>query len=341
MFQNPNSGPKDMARSGPEDAPGCSDTTMLGAVDSPLRLGSMLADVVVVSFNSSHHLRSCVEPLHGIADIRLIVVDNASTDASLATLRDLEGLISIAAVENRGFASGCNIGWRAGSAPAVIFLNPDARIDEASVRALARALESSQRVGAVAPRIVRTDGSLDFSLRRFPRLRSTYAQAVFLHRLLPRANWVDEVVRTSDDYEHPHTVDWVSGACVMVRRDVLEQIDGLDEGFFHYCEDTDLCRRIWNAGREVWYEPRAAAIHEGGRSSPRDRLLPRLAASRVRYAHKHRRPAAALLERGGVALGALSHALVGRGGRARRASYVGAFRAALGPVRVRRGSQAN
>ena len=299
----------------------------------------MLIDVVIVSFNSRANLRECIEPLVGIDGVRVILVDNASTDGSLDTVRDVPGLVSIAAGSNGGFASGCNIGWRAGSAPAVLLLNPDARIDEASIRALAGSLMASERVGVVAPRIVSSNGSLDFSLRRFPRLRSTYAQALFLHRLVPRASWADEVIRSTEDYERRQSVDWVSGACVMIRRSVLDRLGGLDEGFFHYSEDTDLCRRIWDSGFEVWYEPNAVAGHVGGRSLPRDRLLPRLAASRVRYAYKHRRWIAAYLERGGIALGSLSHALVGRGGRARRAGHVGALRAALTPVRADSDSQ--
>jgi N-acetylglucosaminyl-diphospho-decaprenol L-rhamnosyltransferase len=296
---------------------------------SPERGRCTFVDVVVVSFNSREHLRACIEPLLEIDGVRVIVVDNASTDGSLESIRDLPGVTAIAADENRGFASGCNVGWRAGSADSVLLLNPDARIDGASVKTLATRLGSAPSVGAVAPRIVRDDRSLDFSLRRFPRLRSTYAQALFLHRLFPRRRWADEVIRDPLDYDRPHTAEWVSGACLMVRRDVLAQFDGLDEEFFHYCEDTDLCRRIRNAGLEVWYEPTAVSMHAGGRSSPRDQLLPRLAASRIRYAQKHRNPAAALLERGGIALGALSHALVGRGGRTRRAAYIGAFKAAL------------
>jgi GT2 family glycosyltransferase len=302
---------------------------------------TVLVDVVVVSFNSRDHLRGCVEPLLGADGIRVIVVDNASTDESLESIRDLLGVKAVAVAENRGFAGGCNLGWRAGSAEAVLFLNPDARIDADSVRTLAKTLASSSTVGAVAPRIVGADRSLDFSLRRFPQLRSTYAQAFFLHRLLPRARWTDQVIRNADDYERSHPVDWVSGACVMVRREVLEELDGLDERFFHYCEDTDLCRRIWDPGLEVWYEPAAVCTHAGGRSSPRNRLLPRLAASRVRYAEKHLGPSSALLERAGIAIGALSHALFGRGGRDRRAGHMRAFRVVLRPDRVRDGLEAD
>jgi GT2 family glycosyltransferase len=92
-----------------------------------------------------------------------------------------------------------------------------------------------------------------------------------------------------------------------------------------YSEDIDLCRRLRSAGHELVFEPAAVVMHEGGASAPRTSLLPVLAASRIRYASKHRRPAAALLERLGVALEALTHVVVSRGGRPARAGHVRAL----------------
>ena len=280
-------------------------------------------DAVVVSYNSAEHLRGCVEPLVRSERTDVVVVDSASADASLETVRDLR-LEALQLDENRGFAHACNVGWRRGSAPFVLFLNPDARIDPASLERLVAAAEP-EHVGAVAPRIEGADGTLDHSLRRFPRLRSTYAQGLFLHRLFPRAEWVDELVRDEDAYGRRWSPDWVSGACVLVRRSLLEQLGGLDEGFFLYCEDLDLCRRIRDAGFEIAFEPDALAVHIGGASLPRSSLLPVLAASRVRYARKHQRGAVALLERGGIALGALTHAAVTRHGRAARRGHLRAL----------------
>src|SRR5207248_7791719 len=147
---------------------------------------------------------------------------------------------------------------------------------------------------------------------RFPALRSAFAQALFLHRLFPRAGWSDEVVRDPAAYEEPTSADWLSGACLLVRRALLEQIGGWDDSFFLYSEDTDLCRRAWNAGFDVRYAPTAVATHVGGQSSPRAGLLPMHAESRVRYAEKHETTSRAFGQRIGVALSALSHLAVGR-----------------------------
>jgi GT2 family glycosyltransferase len=134
-------------------------------------------------------------------------------------------------------------------------------------------------------------------------------------------------VRDPDAYDHAGTAEWLSGACLLLRRSALEEVDGLDEGFFLYCEDTDLCARLWDAGYEVVYEPAALCVHEGGASAPRASLLPVLAASRIRYARKHAGRAEAALQRTGIALGALTHVVLSRGGR--RAGHARALRVAV------------
>jgi GT2 family glycosyltransferase len=287
-------------------------------------------DVVVVSYNSAGELRDCVEPIARMAGAHVTVVDSASHDAGLETVADLP-VATVPLPENRGFAYGCNAGWPLGSAPHVLLLNPDARIDAVALERLADALSSDPAVGAVAPRITEPDGTLDFSLRRFPRLRSTFSQALFLHRILPRAAWVDEVIRDTSVYERDGRVDWASGACLLIRRDVLERLAGLDDGFFLYCEELDLCRRMRDAGLEVRFVRDAGAVHAGGASAPRAALLPVLAASRVRYAHKHSAPPRALAERIGVIWGALTHAAVGRGGAVTRRGWLSAARRAASP----------
>jgi GT2 family glycosyltransferase len=287
-----------------------------------------VVDVVIVSYNSRDRLRACVEPLLAAPSTNVIVVDNASPDASLEAVRELP-LTAIQLSHNGGFAHGVNAGWRAGSSPYVLLLNPDARIDEPSIDALVLALEQDPELGAVAPRIVDEDGSLDYSQRRFPRLRSTYARAFFLHRLFPSAPWTDELVRDEEVYARRGSPDWVSGACILLRRQALEELGGLDEGFFMYGEDIDLCRRLRAAGYELLYDPTALVHHEGGASAPRAHLLPVLAASRIRYAAKHRSRAGAFLERIGVALEAVTHVAVARGGIAARVGHARALRLAV------------
>ncbi len=261
-------------------------------------------DVVVVSYRSAARLRGCVEPLAGADGINVIVADNASGDGSLAAVADLP-VTTIALPRNGGFSHGCNAGWRAGAAPYVLFLNPDARIDGGALHRLVRVLDDDARIGAVGPRILDEAGALDFSQRRFPRPRSTFAVALFLHRLLPAAAWTDEMIRDPRAYDAPGAPDWLSGACLLVRRADLEAVGGLDEGFFLYCEDADLCLRIRDLGRALRFEPGAVCAHAGGASAPRPSLLPIHVRSRIRYARKHGGRRAEALERLGIGLGAL------------------------------------
>jgi hypothetical protein len=179
------------------------------------------------------------------------------------------------------------------------------------------------------------DGTLAWSQRRFPRLRSTYAQALLLHRLFPQAPWTDEVIRDPAAYERPGSPDWLSGACLLVRRAALEQIGGLDEGFFLYSEDTDLCKRLRRAGWGVRFDPRATVTHVGGASAPRTSTEWISAKSHARYARKHSGRVVGALDALGVALGGVTHAAIwlGRPGRAR--GHFAAFRAGLASIRSR------
>jgi N-acetylglucosaminyl-diphospho-decaprenol L-rhamnosyltransferase len=293
-------------------------------------------DVVVVSYNSANELRDCVEPLSQLEGVSVIVVDNASRDASLSRIADLP-VKAIPRDTNDGFAAGCNAGWVTGSAPYVLFLNPDASIDENSLGLLVSALESDGSAGAVAPRIEHPDGSLVFSLRRCPRLCSTFSRALFLHRVFPLASWSDEIVRDPSRYRAAHEPEWVSGACILVRRDALEELRGWDEGYFLYREDADLCRRLSQSGRRIRFEPTARALHVGGASAPRAALLPVLVDSRLRYARKFGSPLNVLLNRLGLALGSATHVVVSRGGLAVRTGHARAllrcFRCPARPAR--------
>jgi hypothetical protein len=286
-------------------------------------------DVVVVSFNSRDRLRACVEPLTDLDWIDVYVADNASEDESLEVVADLP-VTALPQPDNRGFSHGCNVGAAAGSSPFLLFLNPDASIGPDSIRLLVEDLETHERAGIVAPKIISDDGTLHHSLRRFPRLRSTYAQALFLHRLAPRALWADEVIRRDEWYERTGIQEWVSGACLLVRRDLYERLGGFDEGFFLYCEDVDLCLRARAAGFDVRYQPAAIARHEGGASAPRWSLLAIAMESKLHYARKHRSRPAAALERLGLTLGALVRVALGQGGKASRSGYARALRSLVG-----------
>jgi N-acetylglucosaminyl-diphospho-decaprenol L-rhamnosyltransferase len=285
-------------------------------------------DVVVVSYNSSGHLRSCVEPISRSKRCNVIVVDNASTDGAAATVVDLP-ISLVAEPSNRGFAAGCNRGWRLGDAVSVLFLNPDCRIETDGIDALAAVLARDPAVGVVGPRIVGSDGRLSLSQFRFPRVRYTLSESVYLHRLWPRSSWSSDTVREPAAYEEPCDAEWLSGACLMVRRELLEKIGGFDESFFMYSEDTELCRAAWAEGYSVRFDPAVSVKHIGGASASRAGLLPTMTRSRIRYATRNYSRPIAFAHRVGLAFQALTHAMLGGGGWAGRRGNMTALAVAL------------
>jgi N-acetylglucosaminyl-diphospho-decaprenol L-rhamnosyltransferase len=282
-----------------------------------------VVDVVVVAYNSARKLERCLVPLVSAQDIQVTVVDNASEDSSVELATAL-GAKTIALDWNSGFSHGCNVGWQAGSAEYVLFLNPDAALDADGVRRLAAILDDDPSVGAVAPRIVHESGELSLSLRRFPSLTRTLAQALFLHRLFPQAGWADEIVRDPGAYERAWQPDWASGACLLVRRRLLEELHGFDERFFLYSEDTDLCRRLSACGTGVLYEPGVTALHTGGASAPPGRVLPLMMASRRLYSRKVERRPVAFLHGLAITLLSLTH-VVGARNNDRRLGHLRAL----------------
>lgn len=282
-------------------------------------------DVVVVAYNSRQCLRACVEPLTGIPGVSVLVVDNACPERSFEVVEELAGVRVIHTPRNGGFAYGCNRGWRSGSSDLVLFLNPDARLEAASLSRLAHVLDVDPTVGAVGPRTHREDGTLAWSIRRYPSLRSTYARALFVHHLAPQASWTDEVVRDPALYDRTTRVDWLPATSLLVRRSTLEAVAGFDEAFFMYVEDMDLCWRIRRTGLDIVYTPDAVCMHEGGRSFPRAGLLPTLAASRLHYAKLRNGPIGRIAERAGIGIGEGLRAVIGRGESGRRRGHLAAL----------------
>ena len=179
----------------------------------------------------------------GSSDRRRQRLDD-STRGLLATLP----VETIALSENGGFAHGCNVGAAAGNAPYVLFLNPDARLEPGSVESLVAVLDRGREAWRRRAAHRRAGRLARLLAAPLPARALGLCPGVVPASSLPCAEWVDEVIRDPRVYERPHAVEWVSGAVLLVRRSVLEQIGGLDESFFHYSEDVDLCTRIWDAG---------------------------------------------------------------------------------------------
>lgn len=271
-------------------------------------------DAVIVSYNNRDTIRACVLPLLRCAGVAVTVVDNASPDGSLEAIADLP-IDAVQSAGNPGFGSACNAGADGGSAPFVLLINPDAELRSGALERMIEVLDAEPGVVLVGPRLLARDGSLMHSMRRYQRVPSTWARALYLHRVLPRAGWANEIDRRAAAYEAPGYPEWISGACMLIRREAFEAVGGFDDRFFLYCEDEDLCKRLRGAGGLVRYEPSAVVSHRGGHSAPRASLYAVLAESRITYARLHDSRASAAFQRAGIVAEALSHALVGLAGR--------------------------
>jgi len=228
--------------------------------------------IIIVSYNGREHLRKCLQSLaaHGPSvEHEVIVVDNASQDGSAEMVAaEFPQARLLPLPKNVGFAAGANRGIGEASGEAIVLLNPDSELKEDVFVPMLTYLRDNPDIGILAPKLRDEDGSLQLSCRRFP----TFSVALFnryslLTRLFPRNRFSARYLLTDWDHSAISAVDWVSGACLMARRSLFEEIGLLDEGYFMYIEDVDLCQRVHRAGYKVVYFPEAAITHHIGRSS--------------------------------------------------------------------------
>jgi hypothetical protein len=225
--------------------------------------------VVVVSYNTRDDLVACLRSLAGVTlPIEIVVVDNASHDGSAAAARgERPDATVLENAENEGFGRACNRGWRASSAPLVLFLNSDAELTAGALEALAGVLDARPEVGIVGPRTVGADGRIQLSTGPALTPLAEWRQRRLVRGLAEGRPDVLAEVEALASREHEPV--WVSGACLLARRAVLEAVRGFDELFFLYEEDVDLCVRARAAGWRVAFSPAATVRHGLGRSMAR------------------------------------------------------------------------
>ncbi len=282
--------------------------------------------VVVVSFQARDALIDCLDSLAREVrlPLELTVVDNASHDGSAEAVRERHPRARVLQnPENLGFSAACNRGWRAGGAGLVLFLNPDTEVLQGAVEALADRLDSRPELAIVGPLTRNTDGSVQVSTGPDLTPWSELAQRRLVKGVARRdARSLAEAERR---HTREHEPAWVSGACLMARREVLAAVGGFDEGFFLYEEDADLCRRVRAAGGRVLFTPAAQIRHRLGASMAKAPRGARLAyqASHLRYYRKHNAPWAQLALRLGIGLRAPAVLLrAGEGARAEAAALL-------------------
>jgi hypothetical protein len=227
--------------------------------------------VVIVYYRALDALPACLASLPAACEgltYEVLVVDNASGDDMAGQVRrNFPAVRWFDNEANVGFARGVNRGLAEARGRCLALLNPDCEAAAGSLTALVRHLDEHPEVGAVGPRILDPDGSLQLSCRRFPThwtgLFNRYSLAT---RLFPNNPWSRSYLMLDFDHASTRAVDWISGACLVTRRDVVERVGPMDEAFFLFNEDVDWCRRMGQAGYQVVYHPAATVTHAVGAS---------------------------------------------------------------------------
>ena len=230
-------------------------------------------DVIIVNYNSTPQLLQCVSSLLSASvgiSLNIHVQDNASQKGDVGVVvRDFPEVLLSRNNRNLGFAKAVNRAIRNGTAPYVLILNPDTLVLPGLLSATLGYMENHPEVGVLGPRILDSDGVVQGSARSFPNLLTAlFGRKSILSKIMPHNPITRENILTvQSDGMNPMEVDWVSGACMLVRRDAIDGVGPLDERFFMYWEDADWCRQMWRKGWKVIYFPEASMIHYVGVSS--------------------------------------------------------------------------
>jgi GT2 family glycosyltransferase len=227
--------------------------------------------VIFVNWNSADYLREAVASIRQHTEdisIEMIVVDNASPrgDAELLE-REVPGIVLIKSAQNLGFAGANNLGFRHSSGRTLLFLNPDTKLISPALGRMLQRLDTLPDAGVVGCTLLNGDLSLQTScIQTFPTILNQALDNDFLRRRWPNCRlWgTGPLFREGSE---PADVEVISGACLMMKRDVFERVGGFTEDYFMYAEDLDLCYKVHRAGYRNYYLNEVRVIHYGGKSS--------------------------------------------------------------------------
>ena len=280
--------------------------------------------IITVSTNEAQWIRPCLRTVFehmGDVSADVVVVDNDSRDGTAAVVAGEFPEARVVRSRNHGFSHANNRALMTCDARYVLFLNPDTEIVEGTFEELVAAMDARPTVGLIGVRQVDGEGRLDTTIRRFPNAIRAIGDAFSAERLPGRPRWLGERELDPAAYESETACDWTSGSFMLARREAIESAGFLDERFFMYSDETDLCRRIKTAGWEIRHLPLMTIIHHEGKAGVKPSIESLSAHTRIVYARKHFSPAHRALYSGAVMLRhSLRSVYAGRGelGRRRR-----------------------
>jgi hypothetical protein len=245
-------------------------------------MGSDVA-VVVVTYDALPWIENCLESVRGV---QTVVVDNGSSDGTVAFVREHFPEMRVIEAENRGLAAGWNVGLREAESRYALLLNADAWLVADALERLVEAADARPRAAVVGPRLSNPDGTLQRSVRGFPTLWRLATEYFFLRRVAPRSSALNAFYAGGFDHDEVREVEVVMGSCMLVRREALEEVGLADEDFFLFSEETDWCFRFRAAGWQVVFFPGAECVHVRG-ASHGGRLYRENLRGHLRFISKH------------------------------------------------------
>jgi N-acetylglucosaminyl-diphospho-decaprenol L-rhamnosyltransferase len=269
--------------------------------------------VVIVTYNALPWLERCLESVRGV---QTVVVDNDSTDGTIAFVRERFPEVRVVEQENRGLAAGWNVGLAETAGRYVLLLNSDAWLAEGALERLGEFADAQPKAAVVGPRLRYPDGRLQRSVRGFPTLWRLATEYFFLRKLAPRSRALNSFYGGGFGHDEVHEVDFLLGACLLVRRAAVDEVGAADESFFLFSEEVDWCYRFRRAGWKVVFFPGAEAFHVGG-ASHGGRMYDEQLRGHLRFLAKHRGEAEAERARRLLAASMKLRGLVFRGERGR------------------------
>jgi GT2 family glycosyltransferase len=273
--------------------------------------------ITICSWNTIDDLRWCLQSLWEVRDeasFEVIVVDNNSEDDSPNMVANEFPWVRLERMStNLGFVLGHNHAFSISKGEHIFPLNSDTIVHKDALRQLLEHLQDNPEVGIVAPKLLNTDGSLQFSCRRFPNPVAALFRNTFLGRLFPNNKYTREYLMQDWTHDGPRDVDWVSGAAFLARGSLIREIGLFEPEYVMFCEDVDLCFRTWKSGSRVIYLPSAEITHAIGRSTDKapNRMIGRFHRSMLLFYTRNMLPKVFILLRPGAWLLAAS-ALIAR-----------------------------
>lgn len=230
--------------------------------------------IIIVNYGSGRLVKACVDSIRRSppqGDYEIIVVDNASPDDSQELLAtEVPGIRFVPLKENLGYAAGVNIGIQHAWGELLLILNPDIIVLDGALHTLLQFAREHPRAAVVAGQLINPNGSVQDSCFRFYTPFTILARRTPLGVLPFGRRHLENIFLAGVDHANARPVDWVLGACMLVRRAAVAEVGLMDERFFLYFEDMDWCRRFWEAGHEVWYVPAARFAHYYKRASAQE-----------------------------------------------------------------------